>query len=137
MIDRMIEEILPDGFVDVFAILVFHRRATGRHRAVRTFVVAFHIGVGDETAGVLKRRGADVDVHNGSELIQAHHFPGAAVVVCGPATVEDMAETEDAVGRRGGGQRLPGFVIVTGAAEADDAIHFLMLRETCGSRSAM
>lgn len=130
-------EVAPDVFVGEFAISGFHGGAARSDAGVGALVVAFDIAIGDETAGIAKGGLALIDVDDGAELGEPEHLPGAAVVVAGPAAIEDVAEAEEAVGGSGGGKRLPGLILIARAAEHDDAVHLLMLGEACCSGAAV
>ena len=74
MIDRVGEEVFPNGFVGVAVVFlwgVFFRE----NSAVSFLGIALDIEVGDEAAGVLVRRFVLFDIHDRAELVHAKQLP--------------------------------------------------------------
>ena len=129
----MSEEVAPNGFVFVFALLVFEGFVSGCHGAVGAFGIALDVKGGDEAAGVLVGRLRLIDIDDGAELMQPHQLPRALVVKFFPAHVFHVAESEEALVGSFGREGLPRLVLVTRSAEGDDASDFGVLGES-GSR---
>ena len=128
------EEVVKDLIIHPLAHDVL---STGHDNGVGTAGVVFHVDVGDEAACVAVGCFGDVDVHDGAVVVHLEQLPGAAVVIGGPTTVENMSEAEKAIRGRGGGAALPSLGVVTRAGEHHDAVNLLMHGKTGRGRAAV
>src|SRR5207249_11217224 len=56
----------------------------------------------NQSPGMAVRGRHFVHIHDRAELMQTEQFPRATVVVSAPSAIQDMAEAEESVCRRGG-----------------------------------
>jgi hypothetical protein len=138
LVHRVQEEVAPDGFVGEFAAGIFNCGASGDAGSVSSVggfflvVLMTDVGVSDQATAVFIRGGGLIYVDDRTEFVQVEHFPRSAIMVRGPASVEDVREAKVAVGRRGGREALPGFEVVARAREHHDSVDLLVLREPGG-----
>ena len=59
--------------------------------------VTFHIEFRNQPPCVSVGRLARIGVHDRTVLMQAQHLPRAAIMIAGPAAIEDVAEAEEPV----------------------------------------
>lgn len=134
LIDGMSEEVAKDLIIHPLADEIL---AAGHDDGVGTTGVVFHIDVRDEAACVAIGWLGGIDVHDGAVVVHFEQLPGAAVVISGPAAVENVREAEKAVRGRGGGAALPSLGVVTRAGKHHHAVHLLMHGKTRRRRAAV
>ena len=99
--------------------------------------VPIYVEVGDQTPRVSESKLGFLDVHQGPELCQPEHLPGATVVIGRPSLVEYVREAEIAVGGGGRWQALPGFQLIARPRKRYHPGDLLMLGKTGGGRRSV
>ena len=94
--------------------------------------VAADVEGADQPARSIERCCGLVDIDDRAVLVQAQQFPRSAVVIAGPAGIQDVGEPEETVGGCGRGQFLPSLILVAWPGEHHHAADLLVHCEPGG-----